>query len=190
MKCKTMSCIVLASLANIVLTGCMAKMTIEDIRTMRPERPQELDKLNAFVGRWEWSGEATIGGLDRTLKFTGRNEARWEGDGWYLVSREVGNMEELGETQGMAIWAYDAHGKKFRTTWVDTMGTTGASKAWHDEKTDTWHMRTTGYGPFGKTSAKGDIKFTDPDTMVWHWTEYAMGGLIKGMELTGTSRRQ
>lgn len=115
-KCKTMCCLVLASLANVVLTGCMAKMTIEDIRAMKPERPQELDKLNAFVGRWEWSGEAKIGGLDRPLKFTGRNEARWEGDGWYLVSHEVGNMEELGETQGMATWAYDARNKKFRTT--------------------------------------------------------------------------
>jgi hypothetical protein len=168
----------------------MVKMTIEDIRAMKPERPQELDKLNAFVGRWEWSGEATIGGLDRPLKFTGRNEARWEGDGWYLVSHEVGNMEELGETQGMAAWAYDARNKKFRTTWVDTMGTTGASTAWHDEKTDTWYMRTTGYGPFGKTSAKGIVKFADPNTMVWHWTEYAKGGLIKAMELTGTSKRQ
>ena len=51
-------------------------------------------------------------------------------------------------------------------------------------------MRATSYGPFGKTTAKGTVTFTDPDSMEWNWTEYAMGGLMKTMHFTGTSKRR
>ena len=179
---------VLAVAATVVLSGCMPKMTVEELKAMRPERPAELDKLNAFAGQWEWEGEVTMAGLDRKLRFSGKNEATWEGDGWYLVSREVGHMEELGETRGMGTWAYDVRSKKFRTTWVDSMGSFGTGTAWHDAASDTWHLRATSHGPFGKASAKGRVKFTDPNTMEWTWTEYA--GLSKTMELTGINRRR
>jgi len=37
---------------------------------------------------------------------------------------------------------------------------------------------------------KGWVKNIDADTMEWCWTEYAMGGLVKTMEMCGTSKRK
>ncbi len=183
-------CVLLASVAAIAPTGCMSKMTIEDIKAMMPQRPPELDKLNPFVGRWESTGEARMAGLDRNLKYAGKNEVSWEGDRWYLVNREAGSIEKLGDIRGLGTWTYDVRSKKFRTTWINNMGTLETGIAWHDKNTDTWQMRTTSYGPYGRGSAKGTVRFTDPNTMEWTWAEYMMGGLIKTVEMTGTSTRR
>lgn len=177
------------ALATGLAAGCVPSLTIEDVKAMRPERPAELDKLEQFAGRWEWKGEARLAGLDKVLTFSGRNDASVEGDGWYLVSREVGHMEELGETKGMSTWGYDTRSKKFRTTWVDSMGSIGTGTAWYDAKADVWHLRANTRGPLGSIVGKGRVKFPDPNTMEWSWTDYAMGGLVKTMELRGTSKR-
>lgn len=181
---------VLTFCMTIVLTGCMPKMTIEQLKEQMPQRPVELDKLNAFAGSWEYEGEARMAGLEQTLKTTGTSESKWEGDGWYLVGRNVMNMAELGDSQAMEIWTYDTHSKKYRSTWVDSMGSIGTGESRFDEKTNTWHMRATSFGPWGKTTGKGKVTFTDENTMEWSWTEYAMGGLMKTMEMTGTGRRK
>ena len=180
--------LVLALGATVVLTGCTPKMTIEELRAMMPERPAELDKLNAFAGTWEWEGKTTVAGLDQVLKTTGSSEATWDGDRWYLVSREVGHIEVLGDMQGLEAWTYDTYTSKFRGAWVDNTGSTGTGEAWHDEKTNTWHFRATSHGPCGKTSITGHVKVLDEDTMEWTFTEYA--GLIKTMEMTGTGTRR
>lgn len=180
----------LTSLAAVVLTGCMPKMTLEDMKAMIPQRPVELDKLNAFAGKWESTGESKMAGLDEVLKASGTNEARWEGDNWYLVSRGTFNMGDFGEMQGLETWTYDTHSKKYRSTWTDSMGSVGTGTSTYNEKTNTWHMKGTSHGPFGKTTGKGQVKFIDENTMEWTWKEYAMGGLIKTMEMTGTSRRR
>lgn len=169
------------------LAGCAPKLTMDDLSAMRPQRPAELDRLDAFVGRWEWQGNAKIAGLDKTLWFTGQREAKWAGDGWYLVSHETGDMEGVGASKGLATWAYDAHRKKFRTTWADSMGTIALGTAWYDERTDTWQLRATSHTPSGTTHATGELRFVDADTFNWNWTEYA--GLTKALELTGTCRR-
>ncbi len=187
---RSFSCVILSSMAGIALTGCMPHMTIEEMKSMMPQRPAELDKLNAFAGRWEFTGEAKMAGLDQVLKSSGTNEAKWEGDGWYLVSRGVFKLEDLGEMQGVETWTYDAHSKKFRSTWVDSMGSVGAGTARHDDKTNTWYMRATSHGPFGKTWIKGQVRSVDDNTMEWDWAEYAMWGFFKTMEMSGTSRRR
>ena len=43
--------------------------------------------------------------------------------------------------------------------------------------------------PWGKTKAKGTVTLIDPNTMEWTYTEYAMGGLMKTLEMHGTSKR-
>jgi hypothetical protein len=174
----------------IGLTGCMPKMTIEQMKADMPVKPAELKMLDAFVGKWQGTGEADFSGLDQMLKTTGESEVTWEGDGWYLVERGTYHMEELGDTQGIGIWTYDTKAKKFRTVWVDTMGGAGHGTARHDKETGTWHMKMTNHTPWGKTTAKGTVKFTDPNTMEWTYKEYAMAGLMKTMEMTGTSKRQ
>ncbi len=190
MKRPSSACCCVAMFSSVILSGCMPKMTIEEMKAMMPQRPAELDQLNAFAGRWEFEGEAKMAGLDEVLKTTGTNEAKWDGDGWFLVSRGTFRMGELGEMTGVEHWTYDTHDKKFRSTWIDTMGSIGAGKSWHDAKTDTWHMRATSHGPFGKSTGKGQVKFIDANTMEWTWTEYSMGGLMKTMEMSGTSRRR
>ena len=82
---------------------------------------------------------------------------------------------------------YDAHAKKYRSTWVDTMGMMGIGEGKYNEKTKTWHMKATSYGPWGKSSSKGWMRFVDADHMEWEWAEYS--GLMKTMEMSGSGTR-
>jgi hypothetical protein len=177
-------------LATIVFSGCMPQMTIEDMKSSMPRRPPELDKLNAFVGQWKVAGEATMAGLDRPLGFSGTNEANWEGDASYLVARGVTDMADLGETHGMAAWTYDVGSSKFRGISVSSTGEIGTATARHNEQTDTWHMRAVSHGAGGKMLWKGRVRFIDRNTKEEHWTGYAMGGLIKTVEMTKTETRR
>lgn len=185
---RNMCYLVLSVAAIVVLTGCMPKLTIEEMKAMMPERPAALDKLDAFVGNWEMEGETRITGLEDALETTGSAETEWAGDGWYIVSRNSFTMGELGEMQGQETWTYDTHSKKYRSTWVDSTGSTGTGEARHDDKTNTWYFHGSTYGPFGKVSWKGQAKVIDEDTWEWTYAEYA--GLMKTMEMTGTSRRR
>jgi len=179
----------LTACASIVLTGCMPKMTIEELRQTTPQRPAELDLLNDFVGKWESTGELRFAGLDEVLKSSGTSETKWEGDGWYLVERSTFTMDELGEMQGMATWVYDSGAKVFRNTWVDSMGGLSVGTAEYDEETRTWYMKSTNYTPMGKSKARGKARFVDDDTMEWKYSEHALGGLVKVMEMTGTAKK-
>lgn len=174
--------------ALVVLSGCMPKMTIEQMKAEMPKRPAELDRLNAFVGTWDFEGTATMAMLDEPLKSSGWATTEWDGDNWYLVSRGVYSLEGLGEMKAIETWTYDAHSKKYRSTWTDSMGAVGTGQSWYDEKNGTWHMRATSHGAYGKTTMKGSVKLIDDNTMEWTWTEYM--GLMKTMEMTGTSKRR
>ncbi len=173
--------------SNVLLTGCMPKMSMEDMQP--PERPAQLDMLDAFTGRWTMDGEMNMAGMDEAMKTSGTAEGKWDETKWFIVNRGNFSMDGMGDMVGVETWSYDAHSKKFRTTWVDSMGTMGHGTAWYDERAKIWHSRATGHGMMGKTSMKGTAKFVDDDTMEWWFAEYAMGGLMKTMEMTGTSRR-
>ena len=174
----------------MLLVGCMPKMTLEEMKAMMPQRPAELDRLNDFVGTWDMTGEATMAGLDEVLKTTGVGETKWAGNGWFLVSNAKFEMEGLNTMEAVETWSYDAHSKKYRSTWTDSMGSLGTGSSRYNEKTRTWTMRATSHGAHGKTTAKGTLKMVDKDTMEWTWSEYAMGGLFKVMEMKGTSKRR
>jgi hypothetical protein len=165
----------------------MPRMTIEEMKAQMPKRPAELDRLNAFVGKWQSEGEATFAMLDEPLKITGTSECKWEGDKWYLVGRGVMTMADFPETEGMETWMYDVHAKKYRSTYVDSMGMMGMSETTYNEKTDIWTMTATSYGPWGKSVMKGTLHFTNPDTMEWSMTEHM--GFTKIMEMKGTGTR-
>jgi hypothetical protein len=184
---------VLAVLLGVVsagLVGCMPRMTLEQFKAEMPKRPAELDRLNAFVGKWQSEGEAKFAMLDEPLKVTGTCEAKWEGDKWYLVGHAVMKMDDMPETKGMEAWTYDVHAKKYRSTYVDSMGMMGMSESRYDEKADTWYMTATTFGPWGQSQLKGTLRFVNPDTMEWSMTE-GMGcmGLMKVMEMKGTGKR-
>jgi len=44
---------VLLGVTAFVLTGCMPHMTLDEMKAQMPQRPAELDRLNAFVGQWQ-----------------------------------------------------------------------------------------------------------------------------------------
>ena len=187
MTCKRM----LALCAPLLITGCMPKMTVEQMKAMTPQRPVELDKLNAFVGEWEFEGTSTFAFLDQPLEATGTNSAHWAGNNSYLISDGIFKMTGFDDAMhGHETWTYDTHSKKYRTTWTDSMGGTGTGTARFDEKSDTWYMDARAYTPFGKSTMKGHVKFINPSTMEWSWNEYMMGGLMKVSSMTGTSRRK
>ena len=174
--------------ACLVLTGCMPKMTIEEMKAEMPKRPVELDRLDAFVGTWEYSGEMTFAMLDEPLKVTGTSEGKWDGNRWFLVNRSVMNMEHFDQSVALETWTYDIKTKKYRSNCVDSMGMIGSGVSSYDEKTDTWKMKATSYGPWGKSSMKGWFKFTSADTMEWWFAVYQ--DLMQTMEMSGTGRRQ
>ncbi len=178
--------LVLAGL-GLGLTGCMPHMTIEKMKEQMPKRPAELDRLNAFVGKWQFTGECHLAVLDQPIKSTGTAQYEWAGDRWYLVGRGTSTMEQLGATQMLESWAYDAHDKKYRSTWVDSMGMMGIGESTYSEKDKTWRMTATSYGFMGKSSIKGTLRFPDPDTMEWTMAEHM--GLMKTMEMKGTGKR-
>jgi len=102
--------------AVVLLSGCMPKMTIEQMKEMMPKRPAELDQLNAFVGRWETEGQMTMAMLEEPVKTSGTNETKWDGDGWFIVNRGTCHMGDLDPMIGVETIAYDARAKKFRTS--------------------------------------------------------------------------
>ena len=60
---RNMTCVLTATCLAGLSWGCMPQMTIEQMRDAMPQRPPELDELNAFVGRWETTGEAHMAGF-------------------------------------------------------------------------------------------------------------------------------
>lgn len=177
-------------LIGLPMIGCMPEMTIEQMREMTPERPVELDRLNAFVGTWDMEGEARMAGMKEAIKTTGTQEWKWDGDGWFLVSRAEFTMEGLEGMTGVENWTYDTHSKVYRSTWVDSMGTVGTGVSRYNERTREWRMTAKSHGPFGPSTMRGWMKFTDDDTMEWSMSEYYFLGLFKVMEMKGVSRRR
>jgi hypothetical protein len=172
---------------GLAAAGCMPKMTIEELKAMRPQRPVELERLNIFAGRWEIEGTTKISGLDRTLTVRGTSEGQWEGDNWYLVTNNLVHMEELGEMTGQEVWTYDAKAGVYRYFWVDSMGMSSMGTARYDAGTDTWKLEAKNHGPDGTTSLKGTCTIIDDNTTQWHMEERT--GLTTLMEMDGTCRR-
>ncbi|MEW6251433.1 MAG: DUF1579 family protein [Planctomycetota bacterium] len=165
----------------------MPKMTIAEMKAQMPPRPVELDRLEAFVGKWESEGTAKFEFLDQPLKMTGNMAVEWSGDRWYLIWREKGTMQEFDPMESMSTWTYDVKAKKYRAAWGGSMGMTGIGDAKYDVDDNVWRMTATSYGPWGKSCMKGTMRFVNPDTMEWSMTEHM--GLMKIGEMSGTARR-
>ncbi len=74
-------------------------------------------------------------------------DLQWDDSGWFLVGDSVFKMEGFDDMRGHDTWTYDSHSKKYRSTWVDNMGSTGTGTATHNEKTNTWTMKATSHTP-------------------------------------------
>ncbi len=193
MNRQTMYGAVLMACVMMGLSGCMPKMTMEDMKQMRPERPAELDKLNAFVGTWQGSGTAKMIGIDEPMELKGTSETTWEVNNWYLVEHAEYEMGEMGTMKGVGVWSWDSRAKKYRTWWFDDFGGTGTGTITYREACNCWCMSVRGNSPMGSTRGKGCITFKDDETMEWTWQEWPawdLFGLFKFMDMSGTSKRQ
>jgi hypothetical protein len=166
-------------------------MTLEEMKEHMPTRPVELDRLDAFVGTWEGDGEAECAFLEESeqpVRTTGTCTTKWEGDDWYLVSDCVFTMADMEPMKAKETWTYDSKAKVYRSTWVDSMGSIGIGTGKYHQNTNTWKMRGCAYGPHGKVTTQGTVKFIDDDTMEWTYSESMWG--MTHMEIKGTSRRR
>lgn len=179
---------VLTLCGTVLLSGCMPKMTIEQMKAEMPRRPAELDELDAFVGTWEFDGEATFAMLEdeQPLKTTGRAVYQWEANRSYLVGHSEIRIADFDPIRGLETWTYDTRTGRFRGTWTDSMGTIALGECSYDEEDGRWEMKATSYGPWGRSTLKGWYKLSD-DTMEWCLVEYTR--LCKTMKMRGTAKR-
>jgi hypothetical protein len=183
-----------ASLALVAGTaGCAPKLTMEDLKQMRPARPAALDQLDQFVGVWSSEGTANIIGMDEPVKISGTSKAEWQGDKWYMVEDGEFRMGDMEPGKTKAIWAYDENRNRFRIFMVENMGTIGNGVIHYSERKNIWKMKSRGTGPMGNTKGVGTIKFLDANTMDFTWKEYARWDvfrLFEFAEFRGTAKRQ
>ena len=176
-----------------LLAGCMPKMTVEDMKKMRQQKPAELEKLNRLVGTWEAGSEAKFAGLDEPMKSTGTSKFEWVLDGWYLMETADAQMGDVGKMSARSLWTWDVKAKKFRIWWFDDWGTTGRGTVTYNEKCDCFCINASGSAPWGTSRGKGCMKFTDDKTMDWCWREWPGWdalGLFKVADMHGTSKKK
>ena len=190
---RMMTGAIVTTLAMAGLPGCMPEMTMEDMAKMRPDRPPELDRLNAFVGTWKGTGTANMMGIDEPMKLTGTSKTAWGVDNWCIVEHGDYEMEGMGDMKGLGVWTWDARAKKYRTWWFDNFGVAGQGTLTYSKASDCWFMTVRGKSAMGSTRGAGCITFKDKDTMEWTWKEWPawdLLGLFNFMDMKGTSTRQ
>lgn len=186
-------CIGLTMLSAICLSGavgCVPRLTIDDMKAMKIERPAEIDRLRLFAGKWTSTGTARLAGLEDELVISGTSHGKWHTDRWYLVNEDVFTLGELGDMKALTVWRWDERSRRYRSTWFYNDGSTGTGFARYDEKTKTWHLKTRGRGPWGRLKGKGTITYIDDNTVEWTWREWDGSGLVEIMSFQGVSKRE
>lgn len=130
-----------------------------------PERPKQLDMLEAFVGNWTMSGEDKMG--DKTTSMTGKFTCAWECDRNVLVEKMECSMGDMGKMSGMIVYSYDSKEKEFETVFFNNMGFTQEGDLSYDEKNKSWNFSGSGHDPMLNQWAKWNctIRFVDSSTM-------------------------
>lgn len=155
-----------------------------------PQRPAEMDELSNWVGNWTFNGTCTMVGADKPMTMTGSSSANWAVDRWAIVETVEGpNMMGPGRFTGMGVYTYDPGERKFKSAWMDNMGSVNHGTMWKDGP-NTWKMKGTGRNATtgDKTTGEGWMKMVDANTIEWGGTEYVNGK--KMMEMKGTNKRK
>jgi len=174
-----------------VAVGC-GPQSIDEVKSMmkQPERPAALDHLNMWVGTWEGEATMTFPGIEGELKGRGTNTTEWSADKWILTETWEHAMDGIGPMKGTSLMWYDMGKEKFRIVGTDTMGLYGEGWMTYYPDTNCWEMEMYWHDPQrGKSYGKGHVKMVDENKMKWHFAEYDQMGLIKFMEMRGTSKR-
>ena len=180
------------SLVGLVVLagGCMPKLTMEDLKQMKPQRPVELDQLKDFVGTWESTATMNLTGLDEPLTGKGKETFSWACDGWCLLGQGQYEMGEMGTMHFAGIWTYDAKAKRFRIFMANSNGESETGMAKYDAEDQEWEMKTKSRGPWGRMIGEGEMKIVKDGEMEWEFTARDGTWRMKVMEGRGTSLRK
>jgi len=178
--------LVLAGIAALVLTGCASA------GGQVGERPAELDRLDAWIGEWESTGEVLPAGSDKPIKSKGRESLSWECGKRFVLERMNWEVEGSPTEEALAVRTWDAKGRVYRSWYFDNQGMVGHSRMTYDEASQTWTGKTKGHDPTSGEPTAGTITIrqVDPDTLEWRFEEYDRLMLSKRVEMRGTSRRR
>lgn len=190
MRMRT-ACLFIATVSALVsTTGCMPKMSVDDLGAMQPPRPKQLDRLDMLLGRWETTGEIRMAMLDEPVKTGGTNDATWALGKRMLIEHADLDMGPMGHMTGMSVWTWDEARGKYRMWWFDSMGEFSEATVTYNERTKTWSMRGKGSKHGFITFGRGTLRQIDDDTLEWTWREYDPLGLFKFADMKGISRRR
>ena len=177
------------------LGGCGGpQKDMGDMQSMEPPpRPKQLDRLEAFVGRWEGTMEMKMAGSPESMKATGVNKVGWACDGRYLMENMEGQMGD-DKFVGIGMWGWDAKNNRYHIWWFESSGDASEGWATYNEADKSWHHEGSGHSAMvGKlTYFTGSTRFPDANTMEWSWkiwdNSWKWGEPI--MEMSGTQRRK
>ena len=189
------SCLSCLAVLAFALGGCgEPQHDMGDMQSMEPpKRPEQLDRLEAWVGRWEGTMEMKMAGAPEPMKATGANEVRWACDKRYLMENFEGQMGD-DKFVGIGLWTWDTSHNRYRIWWFDNSGSAAEGWATYDEADKSWHHESSGENAMAgkRTYGTGSTRFTDANTMEWTWKEWD-NGFKWGepiMEMSGTSHRK
>ncbi|MCO6436751.1 MAG: DUF1579 family protein [Phycisphaerae bacterium] len=190
MSVRRISGLMLAFGTMVVLTGCMPKVTMEELKQMRPQRPVELDHLGAFVGTWESEATMTFAGMDEPITGKGHETMEWACDGWCLLGKGEYEMGDIGKMHTVSIWSYDAKADKYRMYMANDYGETESGMATYDPAEKEWDMWSKARTPHGHMANSGEITMVADGKMQWEFTARDAFWRFKIMEGSGISTKK
>lgn len=175
--------------AVVLAAGCSEQKM--DMSSMKPpERPMELNQLDAWVGNWSFTGEGTMGG--QQMKTSGTTTINWECDKRVLVCRGEEECEGMGKSSMLEVYTWCPKTKKFNAHYFNSMGVESHGCMTYDEKTKTFHITGKGPDPMtGKeTIFEGDSRMVDSSTFEWNWCMWDSWKMKKQGEGKGVMKRR
>jgi hypothetical protein len=152
----------------------------------------ELDRLEAWIGEWESTGEVRPAGTGRVLATRGVETLTWECDRRFVLERMRWETEGGGKEEALAVRTWDPHARRYRSWYFDSNGMVGHSWMTYDAPSRTWRVETEGSDPetCEPTAGRMTIQEADRDTLEWSYTEFDGSMRRKRVEMSGTSRRR
>ena len=168
--------------------GCRQTQDMDMAEIMKPApRRAELDRLDAFLGQWDWTTEVKDPS-GKVIPGTGASVVTWEADKRVLVEKYEGKVGE-DRASFVAIWTYDPKTGVYPVFVADSQGNRSHGTITYDEATKSWNVRVTMNLSGGeKMDDEETLHFSDPKTMEWRSRVRAGGKTM--IEIKGVARRK
>lgn len=186
---RVRSCLLQATAITLfALVGCQKPDLSEMMKD--PERPEQLNQLNMFVGEWTSTARSEMPDSDEVLNSRGRNTIEWAADDRVLVERWESTMDSGESISGVSIWTWDETAGHYRLWDFDSHGSVSTGKATWDDETGTWNVTMDARNLVtGDTYRMAGTMTARTGEMDWSWSLLGpFGG--KMFTFTGTSERR